>query len=123
MTTRPPIRHSQPHIDNLKWAEAILFVYPTWWYGLPAMLKGWLDRVWATDVVFKLPQRQGPHHVADDACQAASASITTCGAPLWWTHPRRPARPQDHPARHAGALRHALPDDVPRALSDGCLDR
>ena len=33
-----------PHIENLRWAQAILFVYPTWWYGLPAMLKGWLDR-------------------------------------------------------------------------------
>ncbi len=32
----------KPHFELLAWAEAILFVYPTWWYGLPAMLKGWL---------------------------------------------------------------------------------
>jgi putative NADPH-quinone reductase len=42
------------HIDALNWAEAIVFIYPTWWYGLPAMLKGWLDRVWAMGVVFDL---------------------------------------------------------------------
>ena len=41
-----------PHVAALKWAEGIVFVYPTWWYGLPAMLKGWLDRVWALDVAF-----------------------------------------------------------------------
>ena len=35
-------------------AEAILLIYPTWWYGLPAMLKGWFDRVWAKDVAFSL---------------------------------------------------------------------
>lgn len=74
----------KPHIDNLKWAEAILFIYPTWWYGLPAMMKGWLDRVWATDVVFKLPVGKGRitslmEHVT------RIGVITTCGAPLWWT--------------------------------------
>lgn len=74
----------KPHIENLGWAEAILFIYPTWWYGLPAMLKGWLDRVWATDVVFKLPEGKGRikslmSHVT------RIGVITTCGAPLWWT--------------------------------------
>ena len=51
---RPPIPALEPHIEQLKWAEAILFVYPTWWYGLPAMLKGWFDRVWAKDIAFAL---------------------------------------------------------------------
>ncbi|MEM1398973.1 MAG: NAD(P)H-dependent oxidoreductase, partial [Pseudomonadota bacterium] len=36
----------QDHAKLLAWCEALVFVYPTWWYGLPAMLKGWLDRVW-----------------------------------------------------------------------------
>ncbi|TIR62601.1 MAG: flavodoxin family protein, partial [Mesorhizobium sp.] len=49
----------RPHFEHLQWAEAILFIYPTWWYGLPAMLKGWFDRVWATDIAFKLPRGRG----------------------------------------------------------------
>ena len=63
----------EPHIEQLQWAEAILFVYPTWWYGLPAMLKGWFDRVWAKDVAFALAGRR-QDHAADDAYQARSAS-------------------------------------------------
>ncbi|MEO8132767.1 MAG: NAD(P)H-dependent oxidoreductase, partial [Betaproteobacteria bacterium] len=33
---------------------------PTWWYGLPAMLKGWLDRVWIPYVTFTLPAGNEP---------------------------------------------------------------
>lgn len=43
------------HLEHIKWAQALVFVYPTWWYGLPAMLKGWLDRVWIPHVTFTLP--------------------------------------------------------------------
>lgn len=41
------------HIDALRWADGLVFVYPTWWYSLPAMLKGWFERVWAVDVAFE----------------------------------------------------------------------
>jgi len=73
-----------PHIENLRWAQAILFIYPTWWYGLPAMLKGWLDRVWATDIVFRLPEGKG--RITSLMTHVTRIGvITTCGAPLWWT--------------------------------------
>jgi len=42
------------HVERLRRAEGIVFVYPTWWYGLPAILKGWLDRVWIPGVAFAL---------------------------------------------------------------------
>jgi NAD(P)H dehydrogenase (quinone) len=75
----------QAHIDHLRWAEAIVFVYPTWWYGLPAMLKGWLDRVWATDVAFKLPNGKGKITPLMTNISKI-AVVTTCGAPRWWSH-------------------------------------
>jgi putative NADPH-quinone reductase len=34
------------HVEALAWAEGIVFVHPTWWGGLPAMAKSWLDRAW-----------------------------------------------------------------------------
>lgn len=30
---------------DIGWAEAIVFVYPVWWSGPPAIIKGWCDRV------------------------------------------------------------------------------
>jgi putative NADPH-quinone reductase len=33
-------------------AEALVLVYPAWWYGMPAMLKGYFDRVWLPGVAF-----------------------------------------------------------------------
>ena len=33
------------YCDNLRWCDALVFIYPTWWSGQPAMLTGWLDRV------------------------------------------------------------------------------
>lgn len=47
----------QGYADELAWAEALVFVYPTWWSGQPAMLKGWMDRVWASGIAFDLPER------------------------------------------------------------------
>jgi putative NADPH-quinone reductase len=56
-------RHHDPGVadelsryaTDLRWAEALVFVYPTWWSGQPAMLKGWMDRVWAAGVAWELP--------------------------------------------------------------------
>lgn len=31
--------------EDLAWCDALVFVYPTWWSGQPAMLTGWLQRM------------------------------------------------------------------------------
>ena len=33
-------------------SDALVFVYPTWWSSLPAILKGWLERVMVPGVAF-----------------------------------------------------------------------
>jgi len=30
---------------KLLWADHVIFIFPLWWFGLPAILKGWFDRV------------------------------------------------------------------------------
>ncbi len=45
------------HAALVQRAEAIVFVYPTWWGGLPAILKGWLERVMVPGVGFVLDER------------------------------------------------------------------
>ncbi|MEZ5376533.1 MAG: NAD(P)H-dependent oxidoreductase [Acidimicrobiales bacterium] len=43
------------HADALRWAQRIVLVYPTWFSGQPARLKGWIDRTWMHQVAFELP--------------------------------------------------------------------
>ena len=43
----------EQEVCRLRWAEALVLVYPTWWSGPPAILKGWLDRVWLPGVAAK----------------------------------------------------------------------
>ncbi|TVQ58090.1 MAG: flavodoxin family protein [Rhodobacteraceae bacterium] len=71
------------HVERLRWAEALVFVYPTWWYGLPAMLKGWLDRVWLPGVTFSLP-RDGDIRPLLTGVRKLGV-VTTCGASWWLT--------------------------------------
>ncbi|MGU3466124.1 NAD(P)H-dependent oxidoreductase [Methylobacterium sp. C33D] len=32
---------------KLLWADQLILLFPLWWFGLPAILKGWVDRVYA----------------------------------------------------------------------------
>jgi len=40
------------HGALIKRADALVFVYPTWWSSLPAILKGWLERVMVPGIAF-----------------------------------------------------------------------
>ncbi len=44
----------QDHVARLERAEALALVYPVWNYGFPAILKGYLDRVFLPGVSFRL---------------------------------------------------------------------
>jgi NAD(P)H dehydrogenase (quinone) len=72
----------QAHADLVRWAEALVFVYPTWWSGLPAILKGWLERVFADGVAFTM------HPVTGKVVPALGhvrviVGVTTYGSPRW----------------------------------------
>ena len=77
-----PDSNAQPvaeHVDAINWCEMIVFVYPTWWFGLPAMLKGWFDRVWVPHVTFEMPtERSGMRPKMQHIKKIAV--VTTCGA-------------------------------------------
>jgi NAD(P)H dehydrogenase (quinone) len=72
-------------VEDLRWCDTLIFIYPTWWYSLPAMLKGWLDRVMLPDVAFLMPDaanktiRPGLRHID------RLGVFTTCGASRWLT--------------------------------------
>ncbi len=45
------------HIDALRSADALIFTFPTFWSGLPAVLKGWIDRTILPGVGFTVTPR------------------------------------------------------------------
>ncbi|MDR2326402.1 MAG: NAD(P)H-dependent oxidoreductase [Acidovorax sp.] len=48
----------QPYVERLLRAEALVFCFPTWCFGLPAMLKGFFDRVLVPGVAFDISEPQ-----------------------------------------------------------------
>lgn len=33
--------------EKLMWADTVILQFPLWWYSMPAILKGWVDRVYS----------------------------------------------------------------------------
>ncbi len=67
------------HIQLLDQAEALVFIYPTFWMGMPAIMKGWLDRTFLPGVAFELNPSTGKVRPALDHVQAL-VGITTYGS-------------------------------------------
>jgi putative NADPH-quinone reductase len=68
----------QRHIERLRAARGLIIVTPTWMYGMPAILKGYFDRVWLPGVAFTMVDgkpRSSLHHIE------RFAAVVTYGAP------------------------------------------
>lgn len=39
-------------MEKLEWCDVLMFNFPMWWFGMPAILKGWIDRVFAMGFVY-----------------------------------------------------------------------
>lgn len=69
-------------VSRLKEAEALVLLFPTWWFGFPAMLKGWFDRVWGPGIAYDHASDFGPITPRLDNLRKVFV-VTTLGAP-WW---------------------------------------
>jgi NAD(P)H dehydrogenase (quinone) len=79
------------YVERLKSAEAIILQFPTWCFGLPAMLKGFFDRMIMPGVAFDLSD---PAHVKPMLLNIKRiVGIVTYGRPrymaLWMCDPPR----------------------------------
>jgi NAD(P)H dehydrogenase (quinone) len=71
----------KPYIDRLQWAEGIVFCFPTWCFGLPAMLKGYFDRLFMPGVAFDISD---PANVKPMLTHIKRISaVVTYGRPRW----------------------------------------
>jgi NAD(P)H dehydrogenase (quinone) len=81
-TPSPDLSRVASHVARLRAAEALVLCFPTWWYGMPAILKGYFDRVWAPGVAFRLPEGGGAILPALTNIRQLWV-VTSYGAP-WW---------------------------------------
>ena len=45
-------------MDKVLWADVVIFQFPIWWSNFPAILKGWIDRVFYNGFAFNLAEMQ-----------------------------------------------------------------
>jgi putative NADPH-quinone reductase len=67
-------------VERLQRAEALVFVYPTWWQGAPAILKGFLDRALLPGVAFGLSRGKMQPRLTN---VRRIEVVTSYGSP-WW---------------------------------------
>jgi putative NADPH-quinone reductase len=67
---------------DILWAEEIVWIYPVWWGGLPALLKGFLDRVLLPGFAYKFH----PGHLRWDRLLKGRTTriIVTQDTPAWY---------------------------------------
>jgi len=88
-----PGTEPEAHGALLASVDMLVLVFPTWWFGFPAILKGWFDRTFAPGVAFDHGTDFGPIVPRLTRLRRAVA-VTTLGSP-WWVDRfvmRRPVR-------------------------------
>ncbi|MEO7548823.1 MAG: NAD(P)H-dependent oxidoreductase [Ramlibacter sp.] len=73
------------YVERLRKADAIVFCFPTWCFGMPAMLKGYFDRLFMPGVAFDISD---PANVKPMLTHIKRISaVVTYGRPRWvaWT--------------------------------------
>jgi NAD(P)H dehydrogenase (quinone) len=72
----------QAQAQRLRDAEGLVLCFPTWWFGFPAILKGWFDRVWAPGVAYDHTSDLGSIKPRLPKLKRVLV-ITSLGSP-WW---------------------------------------
>jgi NAD(P)H dehydrogenase (quinone) len=106
-------------IERLQWADALILQFPLWWFGMPAILKGWVDRVFAYGLAYGVGEhsdtRWGDRYGEGSFTGRRAMLIVTAGG--WEEHysPRGINGPIDHllfPINH-GMLHYPGYDVLP----------
>jgi NAD(P)H dehydrogenase (quinone) len=63
-------------------AELLVLVFPTWWFAMPAIMKGWIDRTFAPGLAFHDDGKGGPIRPGLTRLRHMLV-VTTLGSP-WW---------------------------------------
>ncbi len=47
--------------EKLRWADTVIFQFPLWWFSMPAIMKGWFDRVYANGFAYGVGEHNDHH--------------------------------------------------------------
>ncbi|SMN17825.1 similar to Kazachstania africana KAFR_0B05180 hypothetical protein [Maudiozyma saulgeensis] len=87
-------------MDKLVWADTIVFHFPIWWFGMPAILKGWVDRVFACGFAYGTGEytatRFGDRYGEGIFAGKKAFVVTTCGGSVEQYSDRGINGPIDH---------------------------
>ena len=68
--------------EKIKWADHLVWVHPVWWGGLPAITKGFIDRLFLPGFVFQYKQNSV---MIEKLLKSKTAHIiTTLDQPSWY---------------------------------------
>lgn len=71
-------------IEKIKNADHIVWVFPMWWYGYPAMMKGFIDRVFLPGITFDfIPGKALPQKLLKGK---TGRIIVTADTPKWYNN-------------------------------------
>jgi NAD(P)H dehydrogenase (quinone) len=56
-----PLAHR--YCEDVRWADTFVIVHPVWWFGPPAILKGWIDRIFVHSVAVHQPENGPPEGI------------------------------------------------------------
>jgi putative NADPH-quinone reductase len=69
--------------DKIKWADHLVWVYPVWWGGVPAIMKGFIDRLFLPGLAFR--KKEGSLIHWDKLLKGKTARIiSTLDQPVWY---------------------------------------
>jgi NAD(P)H dehydrogenase (quinone) len=73
---------------KLLWADALILAFPLWWFSMPAILKGWVDRVYAYGFAYGVgahnETRWGDRYGEGTLAGKRAMLVVTAGG--WETH-------------------------------------
>jgi NAD(P)H dehydrogenase (quinone) len=55
---REDIAHEQ---EKLRWADTVILQFPLWWFSMPAIMKGWIERVYAYGFAYGVGEHSDTH--------------------------------------------------------------
>ena len=70
------------YTETLKSVDGLILCFPHWWFSMPAVLKGWVDRVWGPGIAFDYDPKD--NHLEPALRNIKLFGVVTSYGSPWW---------------------------------------